>query len=251
MEKHKMGPHIARNSLPVLSSESSESSSEERQQWQDIKDPEDSSSESINSMPNSNERGYLHSKPLIDQVPDNPLLPYFVGYKGKTIHNAEEVDVMEAAALLIKELPENIDSTQLRGFQPGLLDKFTILTRLIRTMNCKQINELQEKVTAISTPENLNDELKKEYHQYYWSVLRDAVAHAGTGPAFITIKDWIMKKQLKGLEAARIISKLPKTLRTPTTDYIRAFFVSIRSLDEVERKTMIFAKMENSCARQP
>jgi len=213
----------------VLSSESSQSSSEERQGWQGARDPQDSSSESAaNSIAaDSNECGYLHSKPSLDQAPDNSLLPYFIGYKGKTIHKAEEVDVVETSALLIKELPEDIDSTQIRGFSPSLLEKFTILCRLIRTMNSKQIAELEDKVAKIAESKNSNDELKKQYDHYHWSVLRDAVAHAGTGPAFVTIKNWIKEKKLKDIEAARIVSKLPKTARIPTTEYIQAFFVSI------------------------
>ncbi|MDD9338889.1 MAG: hypothetical protein PV362_04370, partial [Providencia heimbachae] len=59
-----------------------------------------------------------------------------------------------------------------------------------------------------------------------WKVYRDAVAQAGTGPAFKQIAKWIQSKKLKGEEAAEIISTLPRTVRTPTDEYLEQFFVS-------------------------
>lgn len=238
-EKHeKTHPSIGWNSLPVLSSESSASSSEEMAPGK-RKDPQDSSSssssESSSSIANSYERSYLHSKPSLDEVPDTPLLSYFVGYGGKTIGNSEKVDTVKVAVELIKKLPEEIEFRRLHGLSLAMLENFTILVRLVRTMNTEQIAELQDKVAAIANeiPDELEDDLKEYYLQNYWDVLRDAVTQAGTGPAFKTIRDWIKTRKLVGVEAARVVSRLPMTVRVPTAEYIQAFFVS-RFRNDVE-----------------
>lgn len=56
---------------------------------------------------------------------------------------------------------------------------------------------------------------------------RDAVAQAGTGPALLTIKEWIQSKKVQGEEAAELLSVLPNSARFPNTEYMNAFFVSI------------------------
>lgn len=229
IETHKRSPSIARNSLPASSeSQSSESSSEEKHS---DKDPQDSSSSSESaSVANSHERNYLQSKPSLDEVPDNPLLPYSVGYNGKSIHHSNKVDAVKAAAQLIKEIPAEIDNTPLKGLSHATMEKFTILTNLIRIMDTKQIAELQEhvKVIAKEMPSNMHEEWKKHFAQNYFDVLRDALTQAGTGPAFVTLRKLIKEKKLKSAEAAHVVARLPKTVRIPTAEYIQAFFVSIR-----------------------
>lgn len=57
-------------------------------------------------------------------------------------------------------------------------------------------------------------------------VFRDAVAQAGTGPALVTIKQWILNHKISGTEAAHIVGVLPDTAYFPTTEYINTLFVS-------------------------
>ncbi|XP_019887836.2 uncharacterized protein LOC105281428 [Ooceraea biroi] len=239
VKKHKASPSIGRNSLPVMSSEShsSESSSEERYGGKDPLDSSSGSDASI-SIANSNERSYLRSKPSLDQVPGNALLPYFIGYKGKVIDDSKKVDAVEAAAQLIKMIPEQIEYTRVDSRSLGLLEKFTILSKLIRTMNTKQIAQLEEKVAAIvkEIPDNLEEDLKKYFRQNYGDVLRDALTQAGTGPAFMTLRRWIKEKKLEGAEAARIVSRLPKTVRVPTAEYIQAFFEMITQPEVMQQR---------------
>jgi Lipoprotein amino terminal region. len=58
---------------------------------------------------------------------------------------------------------------------------------------------------------------------------RDAVAEAGTLPALSTIIRWIRTNKLAEAEAAEIVAALPRSVVTPTSDYIKSFFVSIQN----------------------
>lgn len=53
----------------------------------------------------------------------------------------------------------------------------------------------------------------------------DAVAQAGTGPALLTIKQWIMTKKIQGEEAAEILAALPNAAMFPNVEYMKTFFV--------------------------
>ena len=66
------------------------------------------------------------------------------------------------------------------------------------------------------------------YFTFHFRVAyRDAVVDAGTGPALVTIASWIKSKKVSGMEAAKLLSALPDTVKTPTNDYLDALFVSI------------------------
>lgn len=59
-------------------------------------------------------------------------------------------------------------------------------------------------------------------------VYRDAVAEAGTLPALSAIIRWIRSNKLAEAEAAEIVAALPRSVVTPTPEYIKSFFVSIQ-----------------------
>jgi hypothetical protein len=56
-------------------------------------------------------------------------------------------------------------------------------------------------------------------------LFRDAVGQAGTGPALITLKNWIQEEKVTGKEAAELVMVLPDAARYPTEEYLEAFFV--------------------------
>lgn len=185
-------------------------------------------SSSSNSF-NSEERDYLQPKPKLDEPPESPLLPYFVGYKGKSIQKSG-VNLTAVAVRMIYSIIDssNIDlPPNLKSPHTDILEQFTMLIRLIRTMDVKQITEIENQLPKILDNNKNPEEEKNSYNQIVWNVLSNAVAHAGTGPALITIKNWIKSKKLEGREAVNIISRIPKTALTPTTEYVNAFFVSI------------------------
>ncbi|XP_011695974.1 PREDICTED: vitellogenin-2-like [Wasmannia auropunctata] len=185
---------ISRNSAQVQSSESSSSS-------------QSSSEENVMLLDDS----LWQSKAPLHMAPNVPLLPYFVGYKGKTIQMSDKVNVVEQAANLISQIAEEVASPSKTN--RDTLEKYTIVKNLIRTMNLKQYAELEQRVNAVNGED-----------QNVWSIFRDLVTHAGTGPALHTIQNWIKSKKIKGIEAARIISQIPKHVRHPTAEYVQAFF---------------------------
>ncbi|XP_011879089.1 PREDICTED: uncharacterized protein LOC105568228 [Vollenhovia emeryi] len=202
---------------------------------------DDDSSSSSSSNSNSEERDYLQPKPKLDEAPESPLLPYFVGYKGNSIQKFEE-DFAAVAINLISWMTKKIESYGTSDFkmatqiQEELLEQYAILVRLMRTMNVRQITEVERKLSDTmardSTAKTIED--KKLADQTMWDILYNTVAHVGTGPALITITNWVKNKKLEGMQAADIISRIPKATLTPTPEYVQAFFELIT--DEQVRK---------------
>lgn len=213
-----------RSSLTTLSPEnrSLNSSSEEN------RNNDDSSS----SSSSREERDYLQPKPKLDEAPEIPLLPYFIGYKGKNIHKLEKNFSLVATHLIdsiIKKI-ENFPSDVLAKPSLEIFEEHITLVRLIRTMNISQILELENMVYRYfsnSSHESFTEEGWKLYVKTAWDIFCDAVAHAGTGPALLMIKNWIEWKDFDNNQAAHIISQIPKTALAPTAEYVQTFFVSI------------------------
>ncbi|XP_078036187.1 vitellogenin [Augochlora pura] len=186
-----------------------------------------SSSGSSSSISSSEEHRFLQPKPTLEDAPQNPLLPNFIGIGGKHIGQYDSVNPVTSAKEIIAQIaiemedPSNIPTEE-------TLEKFTILTSLLRTMSWKKLAEIEP---------NFINELKAKddiVKQNAWAVLRDAVTQAGTGPALLTIKDWIRNHVLDSWEAADIVTRLPKNARTPTAEYIRAFFDLATSSEVLE-----------------
>lgn len=191
-----------------------------------------SSSASSSSISSSEEHQFWQPKPTLEEAPQNPLLPNFIGYKGKFLGKSGEIDLVKATKELVFQIaneledPNNIPTHE-------TLDKFTILSSLIRLMSRRQIAEAENNM-HISPNELKSNDKSQAVKQNAWAVFRDAVTQAGTGPALLTIKSWIEKKNVEGMEAAEIVSRIPKTARAPTAQYIRACFVSITLQDLIK-----------------
>ncbi|XP_025073621.1 vitellogenin-2-like [Pogonomyrmex barbatus] len=221
-------PSISRSSLAARSSESRSSNSSSEESSDDDSSSSSSSSSSNNS--NSEEREYLQSKPKLDEVPENPFLPYFIGYKGKSIKESQE-NYSQVAVRLIGQITGEIEYIAVDILhQPftETVERFTILNRLIRTMDTKQLAEVENMLSDTFYQDDRNrfsnkDE-KDEYDKVSWNVFSSAVAHAGTGPALITIRNWITNGKLKDMRAVQAISKIPKVAQAPTTEYVKAVF---------------------------
>ncbi|CAL7934467.1 unnamed protein product [Xylocopa violacea] len=186
-----------------------------------------SSSGSSSSISSSEENDFWQPKPTLEEAPQYPLLPNFIGYNGKSIGQSDKVDVIETSKELISEIsneledPNNIPSQE-------TLEKFTILCSLIRTMSWNQISQMDSKMQLSPNELKWNDK-SQTVKQNTWAVFRDAIVQAGTGPAFLTIKNWITKGHVGSLETADILSRIPKNARTPTTEYVKAFFDLVTS----------------------
>ncbi|XP_053979658.1 vitellogenin-like [Hylaeus volcanicus] len=178
-----------------------------------------SSSASSSSISSSEEHEFWQPKPTLEDAPRNPFLPNFVGYNGKVIDKSDEINMIKAAKDLVAQMSIELEEpSEIPNHET--LAKFTILSDLIRTMSRKQLKEV-EKDIHMPTNELKSHDKSQAIKMNAWTVLRDAVTQAGTGPALLTIKDWIIERDLGGMEAANLLSKLPTTARTPTDEYIK------------------------------
>ncbi|XP_018374343.1 PREDICTED: vitellogenin-3-like [Trachymyrmex cornetzi] len=211
-------PSVSQSSLAAQSSENHNSNSSSQENHSD------------DDNFKSEEHDYFQPKPKLDEAPESPLLPYFIGYNGMSILNSGENYTLIAKRLIALTFrfdhfgtEHNVNDRYIEA-----LERFTILVKLIRTMNVEQIAEIANEVPklygAINTLSESDFDLSQ---QNVWSAFSCAVANAGTGPALITIKNWIKSGKLKGIQAAQIISKIPKSVLTPTTEYVAAFFEMI------------------------
>lgn len=215
-------PSISKNSLQTQSSESSDSSSKERRRslvsmW-GHQGRSASSSSSSEATEEQHDNVRQIQKPMLNKPAKNFILPLSIGYLGKNIQKSENFNLVNEATRLRKEMTDEIHNYK-DMISSETLEKFTLLTRLIRQMDSQQINEVYSNYKEDSHSES--------YAQTSWEITRDAVTQAGTGPALLTIKAWIKEKILRGFEAAQVISIIPKTARLPTPEYVAEFFVSI------------------------
>ncbi|KAK6620190.1 hypothetical protein RUM44_006591 [Polyplax serrata] len=169
--------------------------------------------------------GWYQTKPKMSQAPETPFLPYFVGYSGHSIQHSKELNVNQVVRKIAEQLGQALqDQTHLT--KESTLEKFSILTKVLRTMNVKQLEQV---VQELYTPEKENSQEVTGTARNTWMVLRDALAQAGTGPALMTITNLITTQKLKGEEAAQVVSVLTETTRYPTTEYMNTFFELVKN----------------------
>jgi len=209
-------PSISLNSAQQSSESSSGSSSESSSSSSSGSSSSSSSSSSEeNNGPNSN----MHSTAPLHMAPNVPLLPLFVGYKGKSILMSDKIDGVERAQDLLFEIADEMQNPSRKT-----LEKFTILKNLLRIMNRKQYVELENRVLDKSEKQSSQE----KHYNNAWNILRDALSYVGTGPALSTIKSWLQSGKIECAEAARLISKIPKFVIKPSPEYVNEFFVSTR-----------------------
>lgn len=193
-----------------------EATSEERRRLPRSLDHEINDSSSSNSDSASEEQWqeWKQDKPTLNSAPEIPMLPYFIGYNGQVIKKSGKVNPTEAVQKLSREVSLELTSPSDIP-KEDTLAKFIMVVKLLRTMNAKEMQEAGRELYA------LKDKLP---YSDAWKTYRDAVAQAGTGPAFLTIQEWILNKKMVTCEAAMVLATLSHSTRHPTDDYIRAFF---------------------------
>lgn len=158
----------------------------------------------------------------MNNAPEVPLLPLYVGYKGQSIQKAKNINGVHLAQQLATEIGKDLQNENDIPKQ-NTLEKFNILAQVIRILNKKQIEEATRQLYA---PQADNQSEKSSARNAAWKAYRDAVAQAGTGPAVKELTEWIEAKKVDGEEAAQLIATLPKTIREPTEEMMKLFFVS-------------------------
>lgn len=211
--------------MMVSDSVSSTSSSEEVTKGHNLRRLSSDSSSSSSSISSSEEGHFWQPKPTMEDAPQNPLSPLFIGFNGKHIGKSKEVDVVANSKELIFQIANEMEDPS-NAYKNQILEKFTILCNVLRTMNKEQMLQVDRDV-RISPLELKSMEKSLGPKQNAWTVFKSAIAQTGTGPAFLIIKKWIEKKEVDSVRAADLLAKLPKTARAPTAEYIKEFFVSI------------------------
>ncbi|XP_066255189.1 vitellogenin-like [Euwallacea similis] len=167
-------------------------------------------------------------KPQLSRAPDSPLLPYMVGYHGKSIKESSDFDLKGNVEKLAKEISSEMQDPE-KILSESSLDKYTILNTLVRLMNEDEIK---------SVAEELYSQNQESQGHLTWIVFRDCVAEAGTGPAFINIKQWIQSKKIEKREASEIICTMTNAVRVPTEDYMKKLFELVTS-SEVKNQEIL------------
>ncbi|KAF6216357.1 hypothetical protein GE061_000698 [Apolygus lucorum] len=139
-----------------------------------------------------------------------------------SIQASKQIDGVQIVQKLAKQIGAEV---QQPNAIPGdnTLSKFEIMARVIRTMSADQLKKATEHIYypySKASPKSSQD--AQSYQA--WTSFRDAVAQAGTGPALLTLKDWIKSGKVEGQEAAELVSAVQNTARTPTPEYMDAFF---------------------------
>ncbi|XP_076389432.1 vitellogenin [Megachile rotundata] len=158
----------------------------------------------------------------LEDAPKHPVWPNIIDYGGKFIGHSREFNGLAAVGNLLGHISNELLKPNTIP-EKKTLDKFTQLVNIIRNMNRNQIAEAENSLEI--SPKKLKWGDKADtIRQNRWSVFRDAVTQAGTGPALLTIKNWVENGELRSEEAAEMLSKIPATARQITAKYTEAFF---------------------------
>lgn len=149
----------------------------------------------------------------------------FVGYKGNSIQNYKQINAVVEAEKIAQEIGQDLQSPN-KIYEANTLEKFIILARLLRTMNAKQIDEIQRQL-YVTVEETDFQSTKSSVRYAAWKAFRDAAAEAGTAPTANQVMEWVEQKKVKGEEAAQLIATMGKSIRFPTEQLMQRFFVSV------------------------
>ncbi|XP_018565741.1 vitellogenin-like [Anoplophora glabripennis] len=177
-----------------------------------------SSHSSKSSSSSSEEDHYQRSQPQLREAPHAPLLPYSTGYKGMSIKHDPNVDIKKSVHKIAQDIGSDMQNPE-QFLRQNTLNKFTTMTALIRLMDQQELKQV-----AI----DLYSQNKNGPQRDTWTAFRDAVAECGTGPAFLTIQDWIQSGKVKEEEAAEIVTTMTAAVREPTRDYLKSWFDFIK-----------------------
>lgn len=152
-------------------------------------------------------------QPQMNEAPQSPLLPFYIGYKGKSIKQDSNFDVVQNVQKVAQQIGRELQSPK-EILEQNTLNRYTILTSLIRLMNVEELRQVARKMYT----------QEKGAQQYTWAAFRDAVSEAGTGPALVIIQEWYQNDKMSALETAHAISAAAHNARQPTVEYLRSFY---------------------------
>lgn len=189
-----------------------------KEHWRDNEDSYEISSESLSEEDEREGDKMMESS-------HNPQLPMF--NDGISIGSSNLANVPESVKSVAREIGNEMAAYDTMP-EKDTLEKFTILTRLVRMMNVNEIDQVQRELyEAPRSTSDLNPASQEQKaRRNTWVAFRDAVAQAGNSPALINIKKWVQEKKIVDDEAAMVIDSIAKSTRMPTPEYMENFLVS-------------------------
>ncbi|CAH0562009.1 unnamed protein product [Brassicogethes aeneus] len=147
-------------------------------------------------------------------APEAPLLPYTMAFKGSSIKQDKNFNIVETARKLSRDIGHDVQNPEAM-LEEDTLAKFTTLASLCRVMDAEELREVADEVYS-----------KEETGPRHgaWVAFRDALAETGTGPALLTVQKLIQSGKLQGDEAMNVISTMALAVREPTLEYMRTFY---------------------------
>ncbi|XP_028134501.1 vitellogenin [Diabrotica virgifera virgifera] len=175
-----------------------------------------SSEESSIESAEESARDNMQEQPDLKEASPRPFLPYTVGYEGMSIK--QKINVVQEVQKLAKEIAQRMKDDH-RTHHEQVLGKFQTMVSLTRIMTYQ---ELQQAAQNLYTN-------KRGSENAEWSVLRDAVAASGSGPALLLAKDLITSGKLSGQEASLFIATLTGAVREPTPEFLKVLFDIVKN----------------------
>nr|AGJ71349.1 vitellogenin [Chrysopa septempunctata]QBC41006.1 Vg1 [Chrysopa pallens] len=185
-----------------------------------------SSSEESNN--NSYDADDYQPMPTLEHAPEIPMYPFTMGNQGRSVKFA--IDSTKSIMQLVQELAQQIENPNLIPKDQSL-SKFTLLVDIVRVMKATELKQMGK--LLFDKKQQLQDNGSA---QLAWKVYRDAVTECGTGPALLTIKEWIQTNKIHGEEAAAILASLSHNVLHPTEEYVRVFYEMCTSAQVVSQK---------------
>lgn len=207
---------ISKNSQQIMSSESSSSEQNYGKYGQKHRRGDEDSSSATSS---SEEFHHVQTVPSLSEAPRS-MTPLDLALQGV---KQDSPNMVEMAQKHAREIIHDLHQSN-NVLSQDTLEKFTNFVNVLRLLNDKQIIEVTQGVISTNVDSNAQFVENSLVKNDAWTIVRDGVAQTGTGPALLTIIKWIQNGQLTGIEAARVISKIPKVVRIPSVNYIDAVF---------------------------
>lgn len=196
---------------PFAQSNEVREKNKEENSWQRLKRAASQMIRKNQDDSNSEEVRQYQPTPAMSDAPSFPLMPYYSGYYGRSVRNNKNFDLKQNVRKLTQEISQEVNQPD-KILTQSTLSKYAMLTALVRLMNEQEIR---------SVSQALNHQNGKVSQ---WTVYRDAVAQAGTGPAYLIIQEWILQKKIQSREAAEVVETMSNAIRTPTEEWMRKFF---------------------------
>ncbi|XP_030756598.1 vitellogenin-like [Sitophilus oryzae] len=207
--------HVREKSMKPSSSNEDVSEESNERLWHRLRRSISQKMEKYNKGSRSSEENVQQQqRPEMSHAPQSPLLPYLMGYHGKSIKQNRDFDLRQNVQRMAQEISENIQEPE-TILKQSTLSKYIMLASWVRVMDEEEIKHVAEQLYVQS---GQGKELLA------WELYRDAVAEAGTGPAFLNIQRWIENKKISNREAADVVSTMARSVRTPTDEYMQKFY---------------------------